>query len=86
MNSIIKIKKSLENSSLLIDGANAVKHETKNQESGSCAAMIAPIAASLMAPIASSLVQPVAYPLINGISWKESWEQEKDKKVDFFQE
>ena len=73
MNSIIKIKKSLENSSLLTDGANeTVKHETKNQESGSRTTMIATIAASLMAPIASSLVQPVAYPLINGISRKES--------------
>ena len=47
--------------------------------------MIAPMAASLIAPIASSLIQSVASSLINAITGiKESGEQEKDKKLDFF--
>ena len=43
------------------------------------------MAVSLIAPIASSLIQSVASSLINVITRiKESGEQEKDKKLDFF--
>ena len=47
LDDIIKIENSLENSGLLIDGANeTVKYETKTQEGGFLGAIIAPISAS----------------------------------------
>ena len=52
MDGIIKIAKSLEKSSLLIDGGTEkVKHEIKRQEGGFLRAMMAPLAVSLIAAI-----------------------------------
>ena len=71
MDDIIKIKKSLEDSGLLVDGATeTVKHEIKKQEGGFLGAMTPHIDASLIAPTASSLIQPVTSPLINAIIGK----------------
>ena len=64
----VKIR-SLEDSTLLIDGiTTTVKHEIKKREGGCCNAMMAPMAASLIAPMASSFIQSVASLLINVIS------------------
>ena len=47
MDDIIKIVKSLENSSLLIDGATeTIKDEIKHEEGGFLGAVMVPIAAS----------------------------------------
>ena len=61
MNDIIKIIKSLEDSSVLIDGfTETVTHEIKNQKGGFLVA--------LLAPLATSIVQPVIYSVVKGIS------------------
>ena len=71
LDDIIKIENSLENSGLLIDGANeTVKYETKTQEGGFLGAIIAPISASMIASMDSSLIQPVASLFINAMSGK----------------
>ena len=61
MDDIIRIKKSLENSVLLIDGATeTAKHKIKIIEGGVFTALIAPMAASLIVPMTSSSIQPTA--------------------------
>ena len=56
MNDIIKIKKSLEYSSVLIEGViETVKHEIKNKKVD-------------LAPLATSLVQPVISAIVKCIS------------------
>ena len=52
MNNIIKIIKSLEDSSVLIDGVTeTVKHKIKIQEGGFLGVLLAPLAASLVQPV-----------------------------------
>ena len=59
MDYIIRIIKSVETSSLLIDGTSkTVKHEVEKQEHG------------LLPAMASSLIQAVASSLINGMTGK----------------
>ena len=71
LDDIIKIENSLENSGLLIDGANeTVKYETKTQEGGFVGAIITPISASMIASMDSSLIQPAASLFINAMSGK----------------
>ena len=71
MEDIIKLVRSLEDSTLLIDDiTKTVKHEINMREGWCCNAMLAPMAASLIAPMASSFIQFVASLLINVISWK----------------
>ena len=49
MNDLIKVRKSLEDSNVLIDGiTEIVKHEIKKQEGGYVSALLAPLAASLL--------------------------------------
>ena len=61
INDIIKIIKSLDNSSVLIDGVTEnEKQEIKKQEGRFLGA--------LLAHLAASLVQPVIYSVIKGIS------------------
>ena len=63
MNDIIKIVKSLENVSLLIDGfTKIVKHKIKKQERGFLRDWLAPLA---------SLVQLVTSSVVKGISGRE---------------
>ena len=63
VNYIIKIIKSLENVSVLIDGfTETVKHEIKKQEGGFLGALLAPFA---------SLVQLVTSSVVKGISGRE---------------
>ena len=59
---IIKVIKSLEDSSVLIDGATeTVKHEIKKkQEDGFLRALLRPSAASLVQPIISSVVKGIS--------------------------
>ena len=60
---IIKVIKSLEDSSVLIDGATeTVKHEIKKkkQEGGFLRALLRPLAASLVQPIVSSVVKGIS--------------------------
>ena len=59
---IIKFIKSLEDSSVLIDGATeTVKHEIKKkQEEGFLRAMLRNLAASLVQPIISSVVKGIS--------------------------
>ena len=59
---IIKFIKSLEDSSVLIDGATeTVKHEIKKkQEDGFLRALLRPLAASLVQPIISSVVKGIS--------------------------
>ena len=59
---MIKIKKLLENSGVLIDGVTeTVEHEIKKtQEDGFLRA--------LLAPLTASLVQPVIYSVVKGIT------------------
>ena len=59
---IIKFIKSLEDSSVLIDGATeTVKHEIKKkQEDGFLRALLRPLAASLVQPIVSSVVKGIS--------------------------
>ena len=52
MNDIMKIKKSLEDLGLLIDGATeTVKHEIKRQKGGFLETLLAPLAVSLVQPV-----------------------------------
>ena len=61
MSDIIKIIKSLEDSSFLIDEVTeTVKHEIKQQEGGFLGALLAPLAASLVQSVISSLVKPIS--------------------------
>ena len=61
MNDIIKIIKSVEGSSVLIDEVTeTVKYKRKNQEGG--------FRGALLAPLAFSLVQPVILSVVKGIS------------------
>ena len=77
MDDINKIKKSLEYSGLLIDGATeTVEHEIKKQEGGALPVLMAPMAASLIAPMAFSLKQLAASSFVKctfgkGVSEKE---------------
>ena len=58
---IIKIIKSLDDSSVLIDGVTeTVKHEIKKQEGGFAGAVLAPLAASFVQPVVSSVVKDIA--------------------------
>ena len=58
---IIKIIKSLDDSSVLIDGVTeTVKHEIKKQEGGFAGAVLAPLAASFAQPVVSSVVKDIA--------------------------
>ena len=56
MNDIIKIKKSLEDSGVLIDGVT----ETVKQEGGFLRALFAPVAASLVQPVIFSVVKCIS--------------------------
>ena len=61
MNDIIKIIKSLEDSSVLIDAVTeTVKYEIKNQEGGFLGALLAILAASLVQPVISSVVNGIS--------------------------
>ena len=61
MHDIIKIIKSLEYSSALIDGvAETVKYEIDKQEGGFLGALLAPLATSLVQPVISSVVQVIS--------------------------
>ena len=61
MNDIIKIIKSLEDSSVLFDGVTEkVKHEIKNQEGWFLGALLVLLAASLVQPIISSVVKGIS--------------------------
>ena len=58
MNDIIKIKKSLEDSGVLIDGVTEIiKHKIKKQERGFLGALLAPLAASIVQPVIISVVK-----------------------------
>ena len=59
---IIKVIKSLEDSSVLIDGATeTVKHEiNKKQEGGFLRALLRPLATSLVQPIISSVAKGIS--------------------------
>ena len=60
MNDIIKIIKSLEDSSVLIDGVTeTVKHEIKKQEGRFLGALLAPLATLLVQPVSSSVVKGI---------------------------
>ena len=57
MDDIIRIIKSLENSSILVDGVTkTLKNEIKKQECGFLGAVLVPITTELIKPVASSLV------------------------------
>ena len=61
MNDIIKIIKSLEDSSILIDRVTeTVKHEIKYQEGGFLGALLAPLAVSLVQTVISSVVKGIS--------------------------
>ena len=61
MNGIIKIKKSLEDSGILIDGASeTVQHEIKKHEGWFLGALLAPLAASLVQPVISLVVKGIS--------------------------
>ena len=58
MNDIIELIKSLEDSSVLIDGVTqTVKHEIKKQEDRFLEALLAPLAASIVQSVISSVVK-----------------------------
>ena len=58
MNDIIELIKSLEDSSVLIDGVTeTVKHEIKKQEDRILEALLAPLAASIVQSVISSVVK-----------------------------
>ena len=60
MNDIIKIIKSLEDSSVLIDGVTeTVKHEIKKQEGRFLGTLLAPLATLLVQPVSSSVVKGI---------------------------
>lgn len=81
---IIKVMHLVKKSGLLIDGATETgRHEIWKQEGGFWGEMMTPMAASIIAPMVSSVRQPVASSWTNA-EWSQSWEQQKDKKVEFF--
>ena len=58
MNDIIRIKNSLEDPGVLIDGVTeTIKHEIKKQEGRFLEALLAHLAASLVQPVISSVVK-----------------------------
>ena len=58
MNDIIELIKSLEDSSVLIDGVTqTVKHEIKKQEDRFLEALLTPLAASIVQSVISSVVK-----------------------------
>ena len=58
MNDIIELIKSLEDSSVLIDGVTqTVKHEIKKQEDRFLEALLAPLATSIVQSVISSVVK-----------------------------
>ena len=60
MKDISKIRKSLEDLGVLIDGVTeTVKHKTKNQERGFLNALLAPLAPSLLQLVMSSVVKGI---------------------------
>ena len=60
MDDVIRIIKSLENLSVLIDGVTeTVNHEVKKHEVLFLDTLLAPTTASLVAPMASSLVKDI---------------------------
>ena len=79
MDDINKIKKSLEYSGLLIDGATeTVEHEIKKQEGGALPVLMTPMAASLIAPMAFSLKQLAASSFVKGTFGKGVSEKEEE--------
>ena len=61
MNDIIKVIKSLEDSSVLIDGVTeTVKDEIKKQEGGFDGALLPPLTASLVQLVISSIVKGIS--------------------------
>ena len=61
MNDITKIIKSLEDSSVLIDGVTETgKDEIKKQEGGFLGVLLVPLAASLVQPVISSVVKGIS--------------------------
>ena len=63
MNDIIKIKNTLEDECVLIDGVTeTVKHEIKRQEGG--------FRGALLPPLVASLVQPIIYSVVNFFRYK----------------
>ena len=60
MNDIIKIKKLLEDSGVLIDGVTEnVKNKLKKQEEELLGTLLAPLTASLVKPVISSVVKGI---------------------------
>ena len=71
MNDIIKIIKSVEGSSVLIDEVTeTVKHKGKNQEGR--------FRGALLAPLAFSLAKPVILSVVKGISGLFHLEEQKE--------
>ena len=63
MNDIIKNTKSLEHSSVLIDGVTeAVTHKSKKHEGG--------FLGDLLAPLPTSVAEPVIFPIVKCITRK----------------
>ena len=61
MNDIIKIKKSIEDSGVLIDGVTElVNYKTKKQVRGFLGALLVPLAASIVQPVISSVVKVIS--------------------------
>ena len=70
MNDIIKIKKSLEDSGVLIDGVTEnVKNKLKKQEEELLGTLLAPLTASSVKPVISSVVKGISG---RGVSGAES--------------
>ena len=59
MNYIIKIKKSLENSGVLIDVVTDTVENKIKKEGGFLGALLAPLAASLVEPVISSVAEGI---------------------------
>ena len=59
MNYIIKIKKSLENSGVLIDVVTDTVENKIKKEGGFLGALLAPLAASLGEPVISSVAEGI---------------------------
>ena len=57
MNYIIKIKKSLENSGMLIDVVTDTVENKIKKEGGFLGALLAPLAASIVEPVISSVAE-----------------------------
>ena len=59
MNYIIKIKKSLENSGMLIDVVTDTVENKIKKEGGFLGALLAPLAASIVEPVISSVAEGI---------------------------